>query len=398
MLVGGLALTPAQAADLGGDCCADLEERVAELEATTARKGNRKVSLTIYGQVNQGVLWWDRGRTENGREQSNVYVVDNDHSSTRFGFKGKAKIHHDLEAGFKIEIEWQGQASNGITEASDESDQHNLRHASWYLKHKQLGTITVGQTDTALSGTAEVNLGGDSVIGLNANPLVVNDITFGGSTLRMDRVIFGNLESNRRNVVRYDSPTLAGFRVSAAWGEDDIWDVALRYAGVLGDFRVAGAVGYEENVDSSNWGAPATGYKAQTVNGSMSVLHVPTGLFVTGAAGQRETDFDRANDTNTKREFWYIKAGIYQKFFSIGKTSLFGAYGSWDSDEDAARDLMQARTGIRQNAEADMWQIGIVQHVDAAAMELYASYWNFETNVPQTDDIQAFLAGARIKF
>ena len=43
---------PAFAADLGGDCCADLEERVAELEATTARKGNRKVSLSIYGQVN----------------------------------------------------------------------------------------------------------------------------------------------------------------------------------------------------------------------------------------------------------------------------------------------------------------------------------------------------------
>jgi hypothetical protein len=30
----------AKAADLGGSC-ADLEERVAELEATTARKGNR---------------------------------------------------------------------------------------------------------------------------------------------------------------------------------------------------------------------------------------------------------------------------------------------------------------------------------------------------------------------
>ncbi len=39
--------TQASAADLGGDCCADLEERIAELEATTARKGNRKVSLTI---------------------------------------------------------------------------------------------------------------------------------------------------------------------------------------------------------------------------------------------------------------------------------------------------------------------------------------------------------------
>ena len=41
----------AQAADLGGNCCADLEERVAELEATTARKGNRRMSLTVSGQV-----------------------------------------------------------------------------------------------------------------------------------------------------------------------------------------------------------------------------------------------------------------------------------------------------------------------------------------------------------
>jgi hypothetical protein len=37
---GGYA-TQAVAADLGGNCCADLEERIAELEATTARKGNR---------------------------------------------------------------------------------------------------------------------------------------------------------------------------------------------------------------------------------------------------------------------------------------------------------------------------------------------------------------------
>ena len=37
----GVLSTGAYAADLGGDCCADLEERVAELEATTVRKGNR---------------------------------------------------------------------------------------------------------------------------------------------------------------------------------------------------------------------------------------------------------------------------------------------------------------------------------------------------------------------
>ncbi|HEX2842454.1 hypothetical protein [Hyphomicrobium sp.] len=40
-----LAVLPTQAANLGGNCCADLEERVQELERTTARKGNRKVTL-----------------------------------------------------------------------------------------------------------------------------------------------------------------------------------------------------------------------------------------------------------------------------------------------------------------------------------------------------------------
>ena len=80
LMVGGVS--PVRAADLGGDCCADLEERVAELEATTVRKGNRKVSVTLYGQVNSAVLWYDNG------EESDVYVVDNDAFLRRFTYDG----------------------------------------------------------------------------------------------------------------------------------------------------------------------------------------------------------------------------------------------------------------------------------------------------------------------
>ncbi len=47
------ASTGVMAADLGGNCCSDLEERVAELEATTARKGNRRVSLEVSGHVHE---------------------------------------------------------------------------------------------------------------------------------------------------------------------------------------------------------------------------------------------------------------------------------------------------------------------------------------------------------
>ena len=70
VLAGGIRHASASAADLGGNCCADLEERIAELEATTARKGNRKVSLTVSGWVGQQVMCWDDGA------ESNVYVTD----------------------------------------------------------------------------------------------------------------------------------------------------------------------------------------------------------------------------------------------------------------------------------------------------------------------------------
>lgn len=86
-------VSSAQAADLGGNCCADLEERIAELESTTARKGNRKVSLTISGWVNEAVFFWDDGR------ESNTYVGTNALEQSRIKFAGEAKISEGWSAG-----------------------------------------------------------------------------------------------------------------------------------------------------------------------------------------------------------------------------------------------------------------------------------------------------------
>src|SRR5438045_6595701 len=89
-----MGASSSKAADLGGDCCADFEERVAELEATTARKGNRKMSLTVYGQVNRSIVYWNDG----GRSNT-VPGVDNHNSASRFGFMGNAKISPAWSAG-----------------------------------------------------------------------------------------------------------------------------------------------------------------------------------------------------------------------------------------------------------------------------------------------------------
>src|SRR5262249_18842452 len=173
LFVGGVALPSAKAADLGGDCCADLEERVAELEATTARKGNRKMSLTISGQVHRIVAWYDDGRTS-----TTYYGLDNTNSSSRFIFNGSAKVTPKVSMGFEImiEIEAGGTSSKvsqfdedgkltsfipsvniaGTTPAvntgipsfnSSNTDPYfgDARRVAWWIEHADLGRITVGR-------------------------------------------------------------------------------------------------------------------------------------------------------------------------------------------------------------------------------------------------------------
>src|SRR5674476_186831 len=103
LLVGGLSAGSASAADLGGNCCADLEERIAELEATTSRKGNRKVSLTISGWVAEQVMYWDDGY------EQNVYVGGIGTTlASHFKFTGQATITPGWYAGYVIQAEVYG--------------------------------------------------------------------------------------------------------------------------------------------------------------------------------------------------------------------------------------------------------------------------------------------------
>ena len=56
-------------------------------------------------------------------------------------------------------------------------------------------------------------------------------------------------EGERRKVVKYDTPTYAGFTATAGWGEDDYWDIGLRYEGEHHGFKIAAGIAYGENTD-----------------------------------------------------------------------------------------------------------------------------------------------------
>lgn len=388
----------AQAADLGGNCCADLEERVAELEATTARKGNRKVSLEVSGHVNEMMVFWS-GDQQNSIDDSGFAVATNNTSRSRFRFKGSAKINADWSAGFLIEVGVRGtnNSQSGNFNAADLNEKPGLdvRHEALYLASKSFGTVWLGHTSSAADGITEICLGCSIGQGPDTGPYLGGFRPLGGAGKNWQQLsgsAGGNTfagEGDRRDMISYATPSIAGFILSASAGSDEFYDVALRYAGEFVGFRIAAGVGYQattEQATSSTKGFSA-GCRVQLADNrvdcegfgaSASVMHVATGLYVAGSYGLTvDNSFNTVGNagvqTNEEDESWYVTAGVNRKFFALGATNIYGEYGV--SRREIGYQLANVTTG---NTEMEWFGAGITQDIDAAAMTLYLNYKHYE--------------------
>lgn len=375
----------ASAADLGSCGCGDLEERIAELESSVARKGNRKVTLRVSGEVSKALFWHDI----DGLPGADKFrVIDNPNSGTKLRFSGDAKMSATMKAGFLVEIgldETAGAMADPVSGALGLSaDDFKIRHSVVWME-TPVGKVSVGRTSTATDGIAEIDLSNTNIASL---PMSVEPLWtysgLGNIKAGTPSVTIGSLlnptgfDGGRLNIVRYDTPTLGGFQASAAWGGgqsvsgDDVWDAALRYAGEFGGLRVAAGIGYR-NEKFDNF-APV---ETKTLAGSATVMHVPSGLFVAGYAGQQD-DHILFGDV----QMWQVRGGIAKNFFGIGQTSVFAEYADH-----------KLKTF---DVDSTMIGGGIVQSLDAAALDLFVSYRAYD--IGGGFDAATGLAGARIKF
>jgi hypothetical protein len=409
LLAGGLA-TSANAADLGGNCCADLEERIAELEATTARKGNRKVSLTVSGWVAQQISFWDDGT------ESNVYVHD---LGTTLGshvkFTGSAQITAGWSAGYVLQIE--GIGSDGLTTNQDNSVGPpvyaalggntngaiaTVLQSYWFVKSDQLGKVSVGKQSQASDNTAILVDGSGSLVpanwvafDTNSFNVRLNGVNSGivwGSAQSCFGMggAWGDCNGLTQNSVRYDSPTFGGFSVSASWGEDDFWDIAGRYAGEFGGFKVAIAAAYNETTDqfyNNINGVPDMDYFQLGVYAQ----HVPSGLFFLYNFGTLDVD-----GVNADIDTHYFKAGVRTKLNHLGATVFYGEYLNGQDGAQAGGLAVGALLG----SDLDVWGLGVVQEIDAAAMSVWLKYRHQELEVGgvEFDDFDYVGLGALINF
>lgn len=374
----------ADAADLGGNCCSDLEERIAELEATTARKGNRKVSVNISGQINKALFSYDADDFDLG---SDTHVIENGTSETFVSVTGNAQISKGWSAGYVLEI---GQGTTGIDVnlalggvTGDVATDNGLytRQSYAYIKSDEIGTVSLGLQSMATDDLSQQNVARTGAASKRLTWQPIGGI--GVSVLGFDLLDIPLEPFNGRkdNAVKYVSPTWQGFSVSAAWSSnDDSWDAALRYEGEGAGFQVVGAVGYYDDGNNDILESfedlivlPDLGSTTLMVNGGLK--HVASGLFVQGTWARLEFDAPISIETDS----YHVQAGWEGRFFSVGQTTLFGEYSEWD-------DL----------AGLSFYGVGVNQQL-GDAVDLYALARRYDVG-DADGNIDTVLTGLRLRF
>ncbi len=407
-LMAGSFATSASAADLGGNCCADLEERIAELEATTARKGNRKVSLTISGFVAKQLLYWDDGF------ESNTYITDTGSVSigTHVAFTGQATIAPGWTAGYVLKVEFIHDDSLLVSQGSDEANvlgfnanaqafvgngarsNVGIESSYWFVKSEKHGRLSVGLQSSAADNQAILPDGSGSLVQANYVLYDVNGFLLRNAAGAFNGFVYGDLASCAplnggggvagdcdgypKNVVRYDTPTFAGFSASASWGEDDDWAVSGRYSGEFSGIKIAVAAAYNATKDENGPGGVLAngvgvvgGQDAAAFQVGGYLEHVATGLWIYGAYAEEYINI--TGNLKPEGDMWYIKAGIRQRWLPLGSTVLYGEYGV-DDDKMSQAAFAAGAT----SSELKRYGLGVVQEIDAAAMSVWLSWRHYE--------------------
>ena len=388
LLAGAVAPSAAHAADLGGDCCGDLEARVAGLEATTAAKGNRKVSLDISGRVNANILWW----AENSSPLNPAANGATDqHSGLYFGnaasfnddpeitFSGSAKISADLSAGFSMRID--SKFSPADTQTARQTGNAFTGDATYvFLKSKSLGELRLGNQYSASDDAYYVNFGGGTVGGLSGlnhtGTFLLRDANGKLSDTAYGSLL-GEMSDYRDSRLMYISPMLSGFTFKADVGGDDTASASLTWIGKVDTIEAEAGIGYQVahggDGDCADKGAQCTqGRDALSLANpwstagqnnlralglSGSIWDTASGFYVSGEYSHvYAAATGRQDPTN-----WFAQAGWAKNASGLGVTTVYGSYDR--TDNKAANDV-----------SAHYWNLGIDQAIDAASSNVYLHY------------------------
>jgi biotin carboxyl carrier protein len=359
---------------------AEEAKATAQVSAAPMEKvvtsGEERVKITLAGMVNRAIFVVDDG------DNTDAYFVDNDNAESRINLVGTAKATDDLTIGSRIELTIAPNKSGNVNQTTEDQDIDNIFDQRWVevsLDSKRFGKFSLGKGNTASMNTAAADLSGTMVIAYATISDSAGGMLFrekDSDNLTNVRIVdaFNNWDGlNRRNRLRYDTPTVHGFRLATSIISDQRYDGALYWGGQGYGFKAIGSAAFADpNQDNTDL----------QFDGSFSILHEDTGLNLTLSAGKQERD-NQSDPYNL-----YAKVGWMKRFFSSGVTAFAVDYTrsmNFPTVDDVGYSVGAA----------------VVQPFDKFGTEIYGSYrlHSLDRDVePDVHDINLFAIGTRVKF
>ena len=368
-------------------------------------KSSNKVKLRLYGQITRqfGFVSDDDATT--------FKQGPNGNTSTRMGIDGRGKITKDINLRTRFEFALNSGNSTGGPQFSNQpgANDFDIRHLDVIISHKQFGAVWIGRGDTATNGTSEINLApgmnsgrlGGSTHHVASEFRILDDAEAGEPSAvgTVDR-FFGNFDgAGRQNRIRYDSPTLFGFKFGASLIDKHNYDVALRYSGQVLGTKIRGGVGFCSTKGPSNagdgscFGNGGTVEGIEQVNGSMSLL-TPIGVGVTMSGAKQWLNRSDAALSDNKTPFNLQPSVFYTtKVTELGATTLEYAFQYTEDGSGGAA----GADGDKGYGHA----VTLLQKVDSVGGDYFLGFRYFEVETATNDDVDPLWwvgAGFRQRF
>ena len=314
-------------------------------DAVADVKPQGKMNVEIYGIITRALLYADDG------EQSQLFHVDGGPENTRLGFAVSGQMTENWMVGGTMEYDvgLSNAASNASLGAngdtSGDTTTFGIQAAEIAFQHKSLGTITLGEGDSASVDRVASDLSGSDLALTAAVGDLAGGINFYNTATGARAVTIADAIDKIDGLggtdrIRYDTPKINGANAGVSFTHDGTFDIGARWAGSFSGIEVALAGFYANNSAGSTTDDASYG-------GSVALKH-GSGLSFTLASAKTEK---KANGTNAPTYYWG-KLGYSANLTSLGGTHFGVSYGEFSDFAQNDDEATELGFGIVQDLES----------------------------------------------
>ncbi|MEE8351482.1 MAG: hypothetical protein V3R37_04735 [Rhodospirillales bacterium] len=331
---------------------------VAAPDANAGIKSSGKNSLAVGGYVTRSLMYADDGT------EDQLFITDGGTSESRIRWIASGKLNENVSAGAGIELEIPNSNRNHSAFLGDNGDTNadkgwENRHNFVWVSHKQMGKLSLGNTNAAANGATEASLAGVGAIQLSGGA------TYGLGLEFVDPVATGRSRSgvkvggafsnfdmtSRTDVLRYDAPKFGGLSLAASLNGGGGTEVGAKYSGKFGGIKALVKAGY-----TNTSGTSTTVESRQGISGA--VLH-DSGINASVSWSEQSMKAAGREDPQNV----YVAVGYIAKVFGTGKTHFNVA---WNETSDL----------VAVGDEANALSFTVLQKFDAIGAHIALNYEN----------------------